>query len=66
MTGRIFIYRRVTIIRVFDMYIYGKINFYACRNTDDFFLEASVSMKWEFMISGDTNLRKYPRFNSHC
>lgn len=47
MTGRIFVYRKVTIIRVFELYIYGKINFYVCRNTDDFFffLEISVFMK---------------------
>lgn len=50
MIGRIFVYRKVTIIRVFELYIYGKINFYVCRNTDDFFffLEISVFMKWEF------------------
>lgn len=40
MTGGIFVYRRVTIITVFDMYIYGKINFYVCRNTDDFFFRS--------------------------
>lgn len=37
MTGRIFVYRKVTIIRVFELYIYGKIIFYVCRNTDVFF-----------------------------